>query len=374
MISMEPVLKRGYTAWDRDVLPADEFAERLAAVRARMREQALDALVVVNYSLLGAMFEYADIAYLAGLQSGGVLVVFDDADPVLVSFGGGRELFFMKEQTWTSVVPGRGRTFELAAELIAERNPARKSIGTVGLRGMPAKAVERLRTAFEGCELTAFDETLAALRIAKRPRELLAIGIAKGIADDAAAAAASAFAAGADNVAAMIEAERVARFRKARDVRVLVNMNARELRPFEGRLAGRHAPLLLWVAAQYQGYWAETALMSDANGDSAAAACVDAMHEAVHAGARAEDIAAAGIAALPAACVDGALQYGLGNTVGLAQNEGIEIRPNNTTPIPEGAVLSLVTFAVDGAGASIASRMLSVGSDGTNAIAAVRGD
>ena len=38
--SMEPVLKRGYTAWDRDVLPVDEFRERQAAIRRLLADRA----------------------------------------------------------------------------------------------------------------------------------------------------------------------------------------------------------------------------------------------------------------------------------------------------------------------------------------------
>ena len=43
MISMEPVLKRGYSSWDRDVLPEDEYALRVEAVRAKLRDQGLAA-------------------------------------------------------------------------------------------------------------------------------------------------------------------------------------------------------------------------------------------------------------------------------------------------------------------------------------------
>ena len=99
MISMEPVLKRGYSSWDRDVLPEDEYALRIEAVRARLREQNLAALVVVNYSLLGVMVDYADMAYLSGLQSGGALLIPRDGESVYVGFGGGRELAFMRTLT-----------------------------------------------------------------------------------------------------------------------------------------------------------------------------------------------------------------------------------------------------------------------------------
>jgi len=372
VISMEPVLKRGYTAWDQDVLPADEFAERIANARLEMRTAGLDALVVVNYSLLGAMFEYADIAYLGGLQSGGVLVVLHDEDPTLISFGGGRELFFMREQTWTSnVIPGRGRTFEAARELLGERDIVAGAIGTIGIGGMPRSAAERFNAAFEGYTLSSFDSNLAEIRTRKRPRELMAIGIAKGIVDDAASAAAKVFADGGDNTAAMLEAERHARFHKARDVRVLVNMTPSELRPFEGRLEGRHAPLALWVAAQYHGYWAETAIMSSSQ-PSIAAACVDAMAAALRAGETAGAVADAGLAALPSSSVDSALQYGLGSTIGLARDEGVQIKPGSNAVIPGGSVVSLVTFATDGASGSIASRMLTVGADGAEELVAVR--
>jgi Xaa-Pro aminopeptidase len=371
MISMEPVLKRGYTAWDRDVLPADEFLARLQRVRAEMRDHGLDALVIVNYSLLGAMFDYADIAYVGGLQSGGVLVICHDSEPTLLSFGGGRELFFMREQTWLrNLIPGRGRTFDAASDLLAEHGLPGGRVGTVGLPGMPLDAVRRFQTAFEPYDLVPFDTTLAALRAKKRPRELLAIGIAKAIVEEAAAAAASVFESGGDNTAALLEAERIARFKKARDVRALVNMSEHELRPFEGRLDGRHAPLLLWVAAQYHGYWAETAVMSPADNATPARRSVDAMAAAIRSGAVAGDVAEAGLAMLPGPAADAAQQHGLGGSLGLAQNEGLEIARGSTQKIQEGSVISLLTFT-PGTAVSIASRIVVVTEHGAEDLAAV---
>jgi Xaa-Pro aminopeptidase len=371
MISMEPVLKRGYTAWDQDVLPVDEYMLRQEAVRASLRAQDLKALVIVNYSLLGALFDYADIGYVGGLQTGGLIVVYHDADPSLVTFGGGRELFFTREQTWIEhVVPGSGRTFEVAQELLAARGITESNIAVAGLDGMPVTAIERFKQAFAGYDLEAFDSTLAAMRLTKRPRELMAIGIAKSIADKAAAAALEVFANGGDNTAAMLEAERVARFNKARDVRVLVNMNATELRPFEGRLAGRHAPLKLWVAAQYHGYWAETAVMSGGSDGTPARSAIDAMAAAIRSGASSSTIAEAGLGALPSELRAIALQYGLGGTVGLAQCDGIEIRPGNADKLPENAVVSLVCCALAGDSPSIASRLLQVTSSGANEVTA----
>ncbi len=371
MISMEPVLKRGYTAWDQDILPSDEFVKRLDAVRAALRAQQLEALVIVNYSLLGAMFRYEDIAYLGGLQSGGVIVVYHDADPTLLTFGGGRELFFTREQTWIErVVPGRGRTFEVAQELLAERGINGARIATTGLPGMPSAAIERFKQAFSAYELKSFDAELAAMRMIKRPRELLAIGIAKRIADQAASAALDVYRSGGDNTSAMLEAERVARFNKARDVRVLVNMNSTELRPFEGRLDGRHDPLMLWVAVQYHGYWAETAIMSGESAGSSADLAVAAMAAAIRPGVAAGVVAQAGLDALPADLREGALQYGLGGTVGLAQCDGIEIVPGSKEKLPSDCVVSLLCCALASDSPSVASRLLLVIPDGSVEVSA----
>jgi len=174
------------------------------------------------------------------------------------------------------------------------------------------------------------------------------------------AAGVAAFAAGGDNRAALLEAERVARARKARDIRVLVNMGGPELRPWEGRLDGRHGPLRLWVAAQYQGYWAEAAATSPAQHSSAASRAVRAMQTAVRAGATAGEVAAAAIAALPPAAVDAALAYGFGGAIGLALNDGVTIRPESSDRLVEGSVLSLRAHVGNGAEPAIATAMVTV--------------
>ena len=365
MISMEPVLKRGYSSWDRAVLPDDEFALRVEGVRRVLREAKLGALVVVNYSLLGVMVDYADMAYLSGLQSGGALLVPLEGEPAFVSFGGGRELAFMRALTWLPIVPGAGKAFELLPGELKARGVAVGKIGIVGVTGIAPTVVARIRDALAGFELVPFDAELRALRAVKRPRELLAMQMAQGIVDGAVAAGVAVFAAGGDNRAAMLEAERVARALKARDVRVLASMGGPELRPWEGRLDGQHAPLRLWVAAQYQGYWAEAAATTPPPGDDVAAKAVRAMQAAVRAGATAGDVAAAALAALPASAVDSALAYGLGGTIGLAHAEGIAIVPRSTQRLPAGSVVALRAHVSDAPHASLVSTSVVVGPDGS---------
>ena len=355
MISMEPVLKRGYSSWDRAVLPDDEFALRVEGVRHALREARLGALVVVNYSLLGVMVDYADMAYLSGLQSGGALLVPLEGEPAFVSFGGGRELAFMRALTWLPIVPGAGKAFELLPSELKARGVASGRIG------IAPPVVARIRDALAGFEPVPFDAELRVLRAVKRPRELLAMRISQSITEAAVAAGVAAFAAGGDNRTAMLEAERAARALKARDVRVLASMGGPELRPWEGRLDGRHAPLRLWVAAQYQGYWAEAAATTPLPPDDVAGKAVRAMQAAVRAGVTAGEVAAAGVSALPVAAVDSALAYGLGGTMGLAHAEGIEIVPGSTQRLAAGSVVALRAHVGEAPHASLSSAVVVVG-------------
>jgi Xaa-Pro aminopeptidase len=369
---MEPVLKRGYASWDRDVLPQDEFAARVAAVRSELRTAQLAALVVVNHSLLGVMVDYADMAYLTGLQSGGVLLVPAEGEPVFVSFGGGRELAFMRTQTWVEqIVPGGREAFDVLREQLRMRNIDGGALATVGVDALAPNPRVRLAAALTDYELRSFDATLRRLRGVKRPRELLAVRLAVAIVNDAVEAALAQFSAGGDNVAALIEAERVARARKARDVRVLASMGSADLRPFEGRLDGRHPPLRIWVAAQYQGYWAEAAATWPAPAHNRADEVVHAMQRAAVAGAAAHEVAAAGLAMLPREATQSALAYGLGGTIGLALHEGSSIAPDARERLADGALLAL-RCVLNGPEPAIASRVVSVAPGGARAVEPLR--
>jgi Xaa-Pro aminopeptidase len=374
MISMEPVLKRGYSSWDRDVLPEDEYALRVAAVRAQLREQGLGALVVVNYSLLGVMVDYADMAYLSGLQSGGALLVPLDGAPVYVGFGGGRELAFMRTLTWLDhVMSGGGpKAFEVVREQLRTRGITGGPIAIAGAADLAAGAAARVQQAFADYTLEPFDAALRALRAVKRPREILAMRLTLGVVEDAVHAGLAKFVGGGDNAAAMLEAERVARARKARDVRVLVNMGGPELRPFEGRLDGRHSPVRLWVAAQYQGYWAEAAAMAPISHPTAAHKAVAAMLGAAREGATTGEVAVAAVAALAPAEARAALEYGLGGTIGLAHDEGVRIRVGGGERLVAGSVLALRAHVAAGPEPSIDAAVATVGPSGATRLQSLR--
>ncbi len=154
----------------------------------------------------------------------------------------------------------------------------------------------------------------------------------------------------------MIEAERVARCAGAWDVRILANLNGAGLRPFEAPSEARHAPLLLWVATRFQGYWADQVVGSS----SPVAAALNAMLDAARPGVAARVVAGAGLAALPEAERDQALGYGLGGGIGMELTQPPIIHPDSTDVLSVGVVLSLRVFTDGG----LASRVVEIGPNG----------
>lgn len=363
MIAMTPVLERGYTWWDRSLFPRDEFEERTRVIQKAMAAADVDALVVWSqgYHTTG------QLAFLSGWPMGGAILVRREGEPTLFSPGGGREQYFARMQTWVEdmrSVPGR--LGAVIAKTLAEDGLLTGRLGIVGYDQMSVGAFAEAMDALAGYDRVDFAEAYAAVLAPKRSREVIAIRNSLTIATKAVEAGVAAYAAGASNAEALVEAERIARIERARDFRGLANITGGGLRPFERVTTDRHDQLLLWIAIDQHGYWAEA---SNGVAGSAATAAVDAMVGAVKAGATAGAVADAALAALPEAARDGALSHGLGAGTGLSLDETPVIEPGSKAVLVEGSVLSLKTFA-KGMPASIATATVKVGADGATRIAA----
>jgi Xaa-Pro aminopeptidase len=360
MINMEPVLKRGYTAWDQALLPADEFTERVSTVRAAMHAAGLDALL-----LWGNQYECADFTYLAGMPTAGTLLLTHEGDPAIFTGGGGRELPFQRTLTWVGQLsaagPMPGATLKAA---LAERSLISGAVGLVGTHLLSAATYANVTDNLAAYSLREFDTEFRRLRASKRPREVTTVRTALRIATNAGNAAVKAFEGGATTTEAMVEAERTARVDRARDIRILANVDGDDLRPFAGLSSARRTPLLLWIGVDYHGYWADVAVTSPSSSGSQAARAVAAMTGAVSSGARAADVAKAGLAQLSAAGQESAQDYGLGGGIGLALSDWPTIGVTSDAVLVEGGLLSLRSLAREDGGVSFANAIVQVGADG----------
>ena len=359
MLSMEPSIKRGLTFWDRTLIPEDEYEERVRLIREEMQRAGLSALLVA-----GNMYEDADLLYIVGGNVDGLLVLPAEGAPTIFTNSGSRESFFLKHLTWINDLSHRGALVGRAVrETLAARGIASGRIGTVGLQVLASRPYRDLVESLVGYTVEDAGPLLQKLRSRLRPRERLALRRALGIATKAAAAAEHAFGAGGSNAAAVIAAERAARLAGAWDVRVLGNLDSDELRPYEFASDERRVPLLLWVGARYQGYWADRVAVCGAAPDRAAAEALAAMKHAARPGAAAKSVASAGLALLSPAARASALEYGLGAGIGSALDQPPIIAPESSDRIEEGSVLSLRVFARSEKGAGFAGSLVEI-SDG----------
>ena len=359
MLSMESTQKRGYTFWDQSLLPVDEYYERVRSVREAMARNNLSADLVFANNL-----NPGNVSYLAGNQAG-TLLITPDGDPAMYTGGGGRELPFQRMLTWIpDVTTGQPKVMDKVASELKSRGIEKGTIGLAGGDLLSIANYDAYKEALSNFDLAPFDTEMRDIRARKRPREVTVMRMALGMAADSIEAGEKAFAEGASTTTAMIEAERSGRMNKGRDFRVLANINGGELRPLEQLYETAHSPLVMWVGLIYLNYWADLAVTFPEPQNSSASKAVEAMTKAARAGAKASEVAAAGLSKLNPNEQQSAINYGLGSGIGLSLREWPRITPKSDDIVPEGAVLTLRAMARDGDNVSFANALVHVGSSG----------
>jgi Xaa-Pro aminopeptidase len=356
MIAMTPVLSRGYTFWDRAIFPRDEFEERTRFVQRNLTSDKLAGVIIWSQGY----HTNGDLAFLSGNPTGGALLVTEEGEPSLFVSGGGREQYFLRMQTWIedmhSTGGGLGKSI---AESLKSRNVHGGTLGIVGFDLMSAAAKAELAASLSGFSLIDYESRYRESRTAKRPREVLAVQTSLDIAREAVSAGQEVFANGGTNAQALVESERIARRLGARDFRALANLEGTQLRPFERITGNPIAPLILWVAVDHYGYWAEA--VNSGACRSAASRAVNAMIACARPGTEAGAVARAGLAELPTSAQSGALSYGLGSGCGLSLEETPSIEPDSKVPLVEGALLTLRACVMEKADASLCTAVVQVG-------------
>jgi Xaa-Pro aminopeptidase len=351
MITMENVLKRGRTVWDRWLLPEDEYIERVRGLRETMAAAGLDGIVSVGHSAHTGNFTYlsGSVPPLGWMG----IVLGREAGPFLVSGGGSREIPFVRTQTWLLDDIRTSRSLftgpaEVVADALGEFMPPGGRLGVIGAReDLAPGAYAELIAALDGYDLVEDDELLARQRAVKRPREQAVQRRALEAARTSVAAALAAWEAGASTTASLIAAEKEARMQGCRDARVLGNLDGEQLAPVEEHADGRGEHLVVYCAVEYLGYWAQAAGASDGGpAADAARGAVDAMVAAAGPGVAVGDLVEAAERELPAGAAEVAASYGLGGGIGLDLTEQPVLLAGATEVLQPGAVIALQVFTV----------------------------
>jgi Xaa-Pro aminopeptidase len=346
--SLAPVLVHGRAVLDIDYLPADEFEERLKAVRAAMAEAGVPAAVIV-----GTSGQYANVAYLTGYRATirhSVLLVHADQAPVLFAgLGGARGFDQIRAISAVDDVRYYGDQGEGTRAVLTEWGVTGGPVGLAGFdTDVPFDVAGEVKAGLGGYEPRPLDEELFTLRRRKNPRELALLARSAGIAARARQAAATEFIRSSSPYKAAIAAERCARVEGVVEFRVLANLAPdgalRPLGAAEGALT-RH--LSMHIGLESAGYWAETTFGFPQRGDGLAALArqaVDAMAALARPGARVAQLAEAAAKVLgDADRVRFAASVGFGQGLGLGPEDELAVTAGSAAVLSGGEVLSLRT-------------------------------
>lgn len=360
MITMTNVLKHGLTVWDRDLLPVDEYTERVRIVREAMNAAGIEVLVSLGHTTRPGNFAYFS-GFVPPLGWMGV-VIGREAAPILVSGGGSREIPFVKTLTSIEDLRTSRSLFhgpaEIVGEAVAELVAPGARVGVAGASDALNPATRReLGEALSAYEVVDADALLGTIRAVKRPREVIGLRRSLDVARRAVQESLSRFAAGSTAAEALLAAEAEGRQGGGRDVRVLGDLGAGALAPVERLSPGRPERFTVYCAVEHLGYWGQAAGCSASS--PIAEEALGAMVARAGASADGASLARAAAERLPGGTADVALSYGLGGGIGLDLEERPDASPAGGE-IPDGAVLALQVITREQGGLGAASATLRV--------------
>jgi Xaa-Pro aminopeptidase len=361
---MHSVLKRGGLFWDRELLPEACYAERFARIRSLIADSGDDAWLIY-----GDVERYGHVAYFSNFlprtRSAFALVPRSGEPAILISVGQ-RDVPAAKTLTWIGDVRPFSKLGRQVAALIADKGLANARFGLVGIgQSMSLADWTEIKAALPEAQWRS--RTAAAMRLRQ----------SKDRWEDAAMRrTARAVTAGLDAVPPILRTgltmrqiaaavDRVLRRAAAEDVRVLIAGGpqcAVSMRPADDTVLQIGDPVMIYVAAEVQRYWAEgarTFVLGDGSPAlralaGRACAALDAMREAARPGARMSDIRRRADMLLDDAERMSAAAYGYGHGIGLDAEEAPLAEAPDDETLVDGATLALRVIA-HGAGQGFAA-------------------
>jgi len=290
MLTSHPTLLIGPSDWDAEIMPKDEFTQRIDALW-RAFPEAPCAIVYGNPA------HHAELAYLTNLVpklEAAIALIMRDGNHEIHLGGGPNMLGAAKSLTWIEdIKPLRG------GQAIGRRAlEARVSFPGVPLiigdGYMPMTLHQGIDEAIGEQALDATTQVWTLMRCPS-PHEISAVRESAFALNGAMTAIADARKAGAGVTEAVLVGEREANRRGAQDVRTLFSLDGgRTLQPFTTKIETRVDPFQVYVAARRFNYWTEGFLLLSDNRLPVAAKAKELLRQALAAikpGAKPADVA-----------------------------------------------------------------------------------
>jgi hypothetical protein len=215
---MQPVLRRGRSYLDRELLPGDENEARLQALLDQAAEQGLAGVVIFAAAHTPENLDY--YANYIPTTFHGTLIARRGTPPTLIAGkGGARDHPYIRTVSWVADIRYAAELGETIAEITADWGG---SLGVAGLdTSLPHEVRAGVVAALDG-RITPIDDLVAQQRRSKSARELVVLQRANDLARAAASAAVESYRAGAGRRSALAAADYAARAGNAHDCRVTV--------------------------------------------------------------------------------------------------------------------------------------------------------
>lgn len=250
---MEPVLRRGRSYLDRELLPGDENESRLTRLLGQVTEQGLDGVV-----LFGAAHLPESLVYYANYTPTtfhGALVARPGHPPVLFAGkGGARDHPYIRTVSWVADIRYAADLGQAIRELTADWEGGSGRLGVSGLdTTLPHHVRDGIVSALQD-RLVPIDEMVLAQRRAKSAREVELLRRAGDLARSAAAAANDAAGSGAGRRTALAAADYTARAGGAHDCRITAATETGGVSTI-AEVADEPGAVTALIAVEYLGYW-----------------------------------------------------------------------------------------------------------------------
>jgi Xaa-Pro aminopeptidase len=375
MRTMHPVLKRGALFWDRELLPPQCYAQRLARIRSLIEESGDEA-----WLLYGDVERYGHVAYVSNFlprTRSALAFVPRNGDPAILVNVGLRDVPAAKTLTFIEDVRPFGQLAPALQALLREKGLAQARLGLVGIEEQLSLGEwSEIEAGLPGAQWQARTASVERLREAKDRFELAALRRAAGAVAQALDRVPQLLRPGVSLRGLAAAVDRELRRAAAEDVRILLACGAQcelSLRPADDHALRAGEPVMLYAAAEVQRYWAEgarTFVAGEASPEQRAlaeraAAALAAMRAAAVPGTLVSKIHAIAESVLEDATLRASANaYGYGHGIGLDPEEAPVIDLRSDERLVENATLALrVIGQANGQGIAVAD-MTIVGASG----------
>jgi Xaa-Pro aminopeptidase len=352
MITMQPTLKNGRNVWDGINMPISEFQERLRELKIKMDREGLDALFIYAY----AYDEYGNTAYLSNflvdLARGDMVAVTKQGDVTLFFEGSPRGLLSAKTTTWVEDVRACPDISRECVIYLKEKGLLTSRIGFAGVTQlMPCQQLTFLTHALQNATIIEAGHIIEEMRAIKSIRERDQIQRAARIVKQVFASFQSRVFPDMNEKSVEALIFREARLEGAEDVRVLFGKPRKEnwvLAPSDHGIIESEETVIVYLSVEFERYWAEgirTFIAKDAtfvNPDvSSLSATYERMTACLQSGKTGADCYREILHQWKKDGVEGLLDYGLGEGIGLGTSEMPFINDETSRLLVAGMCFSL---------------------------------